>query len=69
MRNEKANPSADVAFVKSQQAKVEPMAGKNPRVSPEMFRYDAYMTNTGGRAQEFARKLTAGLDKKAFPVK
>lgn len=57
------------AFVKRQQMEVRSKAGKNPNLSPASMEMDAYMCNNGEHAQEFARSLTKGLDKEAFPVK
>lgn len=57
------------SFVKKQQAMLDKHAGKMPKMDPEMNDFCAYMSNNGMHAQEFAVKLTAGLDKVAFPVK
>lgn len=62
-----AEHNANNAFVKSAQAAVAGMAGKNP--SGGCGEYNAYMTNTGEKTASFGRTLTAGLDKKAYPVK
>ena len=56
-------------FVKSQQAKLSKYAGKAPKLEGKEMEFDAYMMNNGMHAQDFAVKLTAGLDKVAFPVK
>lgn len=45
------------------------MAGKAPNLEGKYMNFNAEMMNTGMHAQEFGRELTAGLDKKAFPVK
>jgi hypothetical protein len=60
--------SAD-AFVKAEQAKVKGKGGKDPVLKGEALEFDAYMCNNGRHAQELAVKLTAGLDKEAFPVR
>ena len=56
-------------FVKRQQMEVRHKAGKDPRMNGEMMDFCSYMSNNGEHAQEFARELTKGLDKEAFPVK
>lgn len=56
-------------FVKKQQAELSRHAGKAPKMNAEMNDFCAYMSNNGMHAQELAVKLTAGLDKVAFPVK
>lgn len=56
-------------FVKREQVARESMAGKNPELKSEAMEMNAYMCNNGEHAQELARSLTSGLDKKAFPVK
>ena len=57
------------AFVKKQQAEMARMAGKHPEMRADLMEFDAEMSNDGMHAQEFARELTKGLDKVAFPVK
>ena len=65
-----AEHSANNAFVKSKQAEVAGMGGKNPAaISADCMKFSSAMMNTGEHAQSFAGSLTAGLDKKAFPVK
>lgn len=61
--------SANNAFVKSQQAQVAGMAGKDANLKADCMKFNAQMMNTGEHAQSFASSLTSGLDKKAFPVK
>lgn len=61
--------SANNSFVKAEQAKIKAKAGKEPMMKAEYSNFDSCMMNNGEHAQEFARKLTAGLDKEAFPVK
>ena len=56
-------------FVKRQQMEVKGMGGKSPDLRAASLDFDAYMCNTGEHAQEFARSLTKGLDKEAFPVR
>lgn len=56
-------------FVKKKQMEVARMAGKNPELKAASMDFDAYMCNNGEHAQEFARSLTKGLDKEAFPVR
>lgn len=55
--------------MKKQQAMVAPMSGKAPNLDGMYMNFDSCMVNNGSHAQEFGRELTAGLDKKAFPVK
>lgn len=55
-------------FVKREQAATQKYAGKKPIMKADMFEFNANMQNTGDWAQGFGRKLTAGLDKVAFPV-
>ena len=64
-----AEHNANNAFVKKQQAQVAGMGGKAPDLKAEAMNFNAYQCNNGEHAQEFGRKLTSGLDKKAFPVK
>ena len=64
-----AEHNAKDAFVKRTQAEQAKFAGKNPKLSPEAMKFNAYMCNNGEEAQKFARSLTKGLDKAAFPVK
>jgi hypothetical protein len=56
------------AYVRREQEVMKSMMGERPRVPAEMERFDAYMSNNGEHAQDFCEKLTAGIDKKAFPV-
>ena len=57
------------AFVKKVQSQQAKYAGKAPVLKPEAEKFNAYMCNNGEHAQEFARSLTKGLDKVAYPVK
>lgn len=56
------------AFVKAEQAKMKSKMGNRPVMKKEMEEFNAYMSNDGENAQEFGRKLCAGLDD-AFPLK
>lgn len=56
------------AFVKAEQARMKSMMGDRPAQKAEAYKFNAYMCNDGDHAKEFGRKITAGLDKKAFPV-
>ncbi len=56
------------AFVKREQAAQAKYAGKKPVMKADLMEFNAEMQNTGAWAQDFGRKLTAGLDKVAFPV-
>lgn len=60
--------SAKDAFVKREQAATDKYAGRKPEMKADMFEFNANMQNNGAWAQDFGRKLTAGLDKVAFPV-
>jgi hypothetical protein len=63
-----AQHMAKDSFVKREQAATDKYAGKKPVMKADMFEFNANMQNNGAWAQEFGRKLTAGLDKVAFPV-
>jgi hypothetical protein len=56
------------AFVKREEMKLRSKMGNKPVMPKEMYEFDAYMSNDGASAQEFARDLTRGIDD-AFPVK
>lgn len=64
-----AEHSSKDSFVKKQQAQLAVHAGKMPNLKAEAMEFNSYMCNDGEHAQEFARSLTSGLDKVAFPVK
>ena len=64
-----AEHSAKDQFVKKVQAEQAKHMGKAPKLEGKSLEFNAYMCNNGEHAQEFARSLTAGLDKTAFPVK
>lgn len=66
---QEAQHSGANAFVKRTQGDLAKFAGKAPELRPEAQEFNAYMCNNGENAQEFARKLTQGFDKTAFPVK
>lgn len=64
------NPvNSNNAFVKKGQAQMKSMMGDRPGMPSEGKKFDAYMCNDGKAAEAAARRLTEGLDKKAFPVK
>ena len=56
------------AFVKAEQAKMKMKMGNRPMVPREMQEFDAYMSNDGENAQNFARTLTRDMED-AFPLK
>lgn len=56
------------AFVRAEQAKMKKKMGNRPGAPKEMKHFDAYMSNDGEGAQDFGRKLCAGMDD-AFPLK
>jgi len=57
------------SFVKSSQMSRNKYAGRAPVIPAQAKELDAYMTNDGEKAADFARSLAKGLDKVAFPVK
>lgn len=63
-----AQHSEKNSFVKQEQGKLAPMAGKAPMMEDRYMKFDACMMNNGAHAQKFGNQLTAGLDKTAFPV-
>lgn len=67
-RRYESEHSAKNAFVKREQMNKDKYAGRKPEMKADMFEFNANMQNNGAWAQEFGRKLTAGLDKVAFPV-
>lgn len=69
MKDGKALHDANNAFVKSQQAKTAGMGAKSPSLDSKYMKFNQEMINNGEHAQSFARSLTSGLDKTAFPVK
>lgn len=64
-----AEHNAKDAFVKKVQNEQSRHAGKAPKLEPKFENFNAAMMNNGVHAQEYARGLTKGLDKVAFPVK
>ncbi len=56
------------AFVKAEQMKMKGKMGNRPVMKKEMEEFNAYMSNDGANAQDFARKLCRGMDD-AFPLK
>jgi len=63
-----AEHSAKNAFVKREQMNKDKYAGRKPEMKSDMFEFNANMQNNGAWAQGLGKKLTAGLDKVAFPV-
>ena len=63
-----AEHSRKNAFVKREQAAQDRYAGRKPAMKGDLMEFNATMQNTGEWAQNFGKKLTAGLDKVAFPV-
>lgn len=64
-----AHHKSNNAFVREHEAMTASMGGKSPKLDGRLMNFNAEMMNTGEHAQDFGRSLTAGLDKKAFPVK
>lgn len=56
------------SFVKKEQASLDKYAGKRPNMKAELMEFNANQQNTGEWAQGMGKRLTAGLDKVAFPV-
>ena len=56
------------AFVKAEQMKMKGKMGNRPVMKKEMEEFNAYMSNDGANAQDFARKLCKGMED-AFPLK
>jgi len=63
-----AEHNATNAHVKKVQAEQAKHAGRPPNLKGEAMEFNAYMCNNGEHAQEFGKKLTAGMDKVAFPL-
>lgn len=55
-------------FVKQEQMKMKDKMGNRPVMKKEMEEFNAYMSNDGANAQDFARKLCSGMED-AFPLK
>lgn len=65
-----AQHNANNAFVKKHEAMAASMGMKKSVMLDEKYmKFDSCMISDGEHAQEFGRKLTAGIDEKAFPVK
>lgn len=56
-------------FVKREQEVMKSMMGDRPGAPSEMKKFNAYMSNNATTTQACVEACTAGLDKKAFPVK
>jgi len=56
-------------FVKEEQVKVKPMAGKAPEMEERYYMFNANMMNNGEHAQRLAKDITRDIDHVAFPVK
>ena len=63
-----AEHSDNNRFVDRRQSVLKALGGKEPRMAAKYTYYDAEMTNNGMSAKSFARTLTKGMDKKAYPV-
>lgn len=62
--------SENNSFVKRNQNALESLGMKKEvRLDEKYMQFDQCMISDGEHAQAFARDLTAGIDKKAFPVK
>jgi len=64
-----ADVHATNSFVKRNQEEMMTKAGRQPYCGPDMYHFNANMTNIGEKAQEFAKELTHDIDHEAFPVK
>lgn len=60
--------NADDAFAKRANEAQAKLGAKDPKLANKYCYLNAEMVNNGEHAQAFARTLTKGLDKKAFPV-
>ena len=56
------------AFVKAEQMKLKDKMGNRPVMKREMEEFNAYMSNDGENAQDFARKLCRTMED-AYPLK
>lgn len=63
-----AEHSAKNAFVKREQMNKDKYAGRKPEMKSDLMEFNATMQNTGEWAQGLGKRLTAGIDKVAFPV-
>lgn len=68
MKNKANRVESKNAFVKREQEVMKTMMGDRPKVPAEMKRFNAFMSNNEETSESFCEKLTAGIDKKAFPV-
>jgi hypothetical protein len=68
-RRHESEHAAKNQFVKKVMAEQARHAGRNPDLKGEAMEFNAYMCNNGEHAEKLAEKITAGLDKVAFPVK
>jgi hypothetical protein len=64
-----AEHSSKNSFVKAEQAKQAKYAGQAPKMEERFMEFNAAQMNNGAHAQELAKKLTAGIDDVAFPVR
>lgn len=55
--------------MREHQAMTAVMGAKAPNLEERYMNFDSCMISDGEHAQSFGRELTAGLDKKAYPVK
>lgn len=55
-------------FVKKHQMERKKYMGRNPEMKSDLMEFNANMQNTGEWAEGFGKRLTAGIDKVAFPV-
>lgn len=60
--------NANDAFAKRVNEAQAKLGGKPAKLDNKYCYLDAQMVNNGEHAQRFARQVTKGLDKKAFPV-
>lgn len=68
-RMSEAQHSAADSFVKREQDALKSLGGRPAKLEAKFMEFNAEMVSDGDHAQGFARDLTVGLDKKAFPVK
>ena len=57
------------AFVKAQEAKVARYGGEAPKLEEKYMHFNAEMVINGEYASGLAKKMTAGLDPIAYPVR
>lgn len=63
-----AQHSQKDAFVQREQNARKSLEGRAPMMEDRFMKMDASMMNNGAHAQKLARSITAGLDKRAYPV-